>query len=75
MGAAWSERRTCGSVGDGRLFLRAAAQPGLCLAQEDEGGGDQSEMVVAALPASALEVVEAECVLEFAVEKIPFTQS
>ena len=67
MRAAWSERRTCGRVGSGRLFLCAAAQAGLFLTQEHERGGDQGNVVVEALPASSLEVVQAQFVLEFTV--------
>ena len=54
MSAAWSERRTCGKVGGGRLSLGAAVQARLFLAQEDERGGDQREVMVEALPGAAL---------------------
>ena len=64
MSAAWSERRTCGSVGGGRLFLCAVAQARLFLAQEDERRRDQGNMMMEALPALALEVIQAEFVLQ-----------
>ena len=67
MRAAWSERRTCGKVGGGRLFLCAAAQASLFLAKEHERRRDQGEVMMEALPRAALEVVQSEFVLEFTV--------
>ena len=67
MSAVCRSRRTCGSVGGGRLFLGAAAQAGLLLTQEDERGGEQREVVMQALPGATLKVVQAEFLLGFAV--------
>ena len=39
----------------------------LLLAQEGERGGDQGDVVMPALPAAALEVIQAQFVFEFAV--------
>ena len=60
MSAACRDRRTWGSVGRGRLFLGAAAQAALFLAQEDESGGDQGQVMVEALPAASFEVIQPE---------------
>ena len=49
MSAAWSERRTCGSVGGVTLFLCVATQASLFLAQEDERRRDQGEAARAVL--------------------------
>ncbi len=59
-------RRTCGRVGRSRLFLDAIAQAGLLLAQEHERLRNQGNVVMEALPASSLEVVEPEFVQGYA---------
>ena len=60
--ATWRSRRICGKL-TGEVFFGAL----LLRAKEGKGQGNEGDMVMPAEPASALKVIEAEFLLEFAI--------